>query len=258
MLDNGIIEISTGGSGGGGGASYWPDAPPKFPSAWDDEFNSATPSGLWTNCTTYAQVGTVLAGTAHVTSANTTRFPGWFQSTLNSVASDTWWAMTEPFAPGNVAYSVTVKVGMWVYRNTYFTLFINNGVSGAADGVEAKFGGASFNFAPQVIFASTDSGTETSRYSYVPGNSHQNYPAFDGNVFLHLQCDTSSNWTMWVSSNGVSWVNVMNPTTVNNVSTTYSKVFTATQIVLNHDIASEGVQSQCAIDWIRVNWLTLP
>ena len=241
------IKWADASSGGGGGETTtlsYPDLPPNSPSEWDDEFDSTTLNSSWTlNGSDNDHQAWGSTGYFDVTSydVNTSQ-PSWFQAKIVQSSSQKGWSLLKDFAPGTGAVSVTAKfsgyyLGNYGGTNIYIgDSTFNNFVRGAV------FFSSGYVATPLLNsgFSKRVSGTTTYDVFHSPFIS-------TGLQFIHLQRDTSNNWSLYVSNTGHSWLLIG----IVNIN------FTVAKLNINCCLDGEVVTRQLGCDWIRVNWLFL-
>lgn len=210
------------------------DLPPASPTSWDDEFNSATMNSKWT----------ASIGAGHTSDVDATVPSAWFIGVPSGTANDS--SLTQPFAPGAGAFSVTAKY-LFMPTANYMGCDLVVGDSTWANVVKAacEFNSGNSATGPSISWMKVvGGGTLTANLNPLTTN----WPGWPGIVYLHLQCDASSNYSLYASHDGFSFYPII---TAQNLPFTVAQL----QLTQRQSGATAGRRSAC--DWVRVNWLSL-
>lgn len=213
-------------AGGGGGGSAAPEATlleaPGSPSAYDDEFTSASIDAKWTQVATPNAAFTVtpdylgsflrVSGGPHATNALRLR-----QGLVSSAGTP---------------LQATLRISLQGYEGfeAHIRLDFQNGStwdSGDRVGVGAKIAGSSL---------------EAIRWAN-GGGSTSNMGRIFGPWWLHLQRQADNLWQAWVSLDGMSWDRI----------TFQSMSFDVNYMFLSLEGATGTVPVRLAVDFVRVN-----
>lgn len=218
-------------TGAGAAVPEWvsghPDTPPPNANAEDDEFESATLAGKWTQ---------TLANSATADVHTTQKSHYWAKFTASNQNAQ----LTQPAPTGTGAFSLTAKMFMGltpggstpavyikaldtVGNNGMYTKLYLSGTAWLASQLRNSGGGF------------TDLGVLT-------------LGAPRTHIYLHLQRKAGNVWESWISLDGRAWLKL--------VSTTFS--FTVNTIGMGLDAGNSlTANGMCGVDWFRRDWLTL-
>jgi hypothetical protein len=213
-----------------------PDNPPSLPTSFDEEFIGPL-NAKWTP----------VAPTAPVTYDVDSSWPSWWHVWARSLSAlpNTYAKLKQTITgfAASTAFSCTVKGSNGgAASSAFFGFRIERLTDGSAsnDYVELD---CQVSGTQQFVFNHKRvAGVDTFAISSVT------LPAGCGDVFLHLQRDTSNVWAFWWSLNGRGWRKI----------TDVTLSFSIGEVLLmagpNGQTTPDG---EFGIDWFRVNWLTL-
>ncbi len=209
---------------------YGPDVPPASPSAYNDEFNGTSLSGIWTLDTN---------------TVNSVSYSGTVPGSLYlTFTGNQLFQMHQAFVPGGGDINLTLAfTGGFLANYNSITLSVADTTAGLTNsigfGVQYNTGAGNINFETQWWAASS------------PGNSRVTSPCqFPIKTYIRMQ-RVSSVWSTYFSYDGVGWA-----TSNSNVNSSFNP--TIGYIILSVNANTATNHWQAAMDWLRVNWLTLP
>lgn len=228
---DGVGSYLTPSTGTGGGTTLYPYAAPGSPSAYNDEFQSATLNGIWAN------IGSLSTGTRTVN-----KFGDFL--CLDDLGNADYVYLTQSlgtFGTATNSFSVTVRVAVSGQDQ-----FAKAGV----ELWETATSTVSHLVGYRLQFVSSDAqvnGYTANNGSYTNLGTTQNTGKYQQMVFLHLERDASGGTIrFYFSYDGVAWRKLM--------SQSYSSNFVTLALLLG---GASSVHSQTMVDFVRVNWLFL-
>lgn len=227
VIDDGIV--AGGGGGGGGGAATGGDSIPAAPTAQDDEFESDTIDAKWTKTT---------AGT--LTEEYNSRLKSYIGLTLRSGTAE--YKITQPFAPGDVQWSLTAAF-VGDPSSNYHLLSMRARNADNSNFWENRFW---YNSSVRIDAQTKDFGTET-----VVGSTTASNTSNSGKFYFHIQriynSFAESVFSSWWSLNGITWIRYAQQ----------NFDFTLANVDLFASTYGSSAQFRCGFDWVRRDWVFL-
>ncbi len=198
----------------------YPDRAPGSPDARNDEFTSTTLDGKWSVSSTAAQVD-----------YSTT----WYSHVYIRFAGNQSYNITQSYAPGSGAFSLTAKFHFAIQSN-YQECGISVHDSAENNAVVVNY---RYNAGYHVSLFTYTNPTWTVRQDRTFYEVHT--------ICLHMQRNASNVFEAWYSLDGYSWQRLG------------SYTFSITVAKLRLAVSQSGYTGNAlaGIDWVRANWLAL-